>query len=219
MIALLLAAAGCARGGDQPASDTLAAQPAEAGEDGSCSYADSTWTCPLGRGVALRAVARYDSAQSTILLRNIETAPASGAIQRQVLTIEDPMGPLEPHDVTVVDMDGDGYGDLRVARQFGHPNNSGNYTWRYDPARRGLVYDSLLSTETNVSPDSTGCVSTQGWLGGNDTVESRYCLQKGEWVEVWLKRIMTDTNGVQLEREYRLQGDSLRLVRSDTVRG
>jgi hypothetical protein len=215
----LLTLCACARGGEQVSTgDSLVPTRIEGDASEGCPYDGVGWTCPLGERIALRAVATYDSSGESVLLKTIEITPARGAIERQSLRIEDSMTPLAPHHVSAADMDGDGYADFMVTRQFGHPNNSGNYTWRFDPARRRLVYDSLLSTETNVSPESKGCVHTSGWLGRNDTIESRYCLRDGVWIEVWVLRTDTDDSGVQIQREYRLDGDSLKLVKADTLR-
>jgi hypothetical protein len=49
-------------------------------------------------------------------------------------------------------------------------------------------------------------------------VESRYCLRDGIWTEVWVLETDTEDSGTQIQREYRLDGDSLKLVKANTLR-
>ena len=205
----------------ETAQDTIG-ELADASE--ACPFEAGAWHCHSGRGVAVRVVAVYDNADTTGYphVRTLELYPESDRTTRQSLAIEEGwVGRLEPYDVSAADLDGDGYGELRLRHQYGIAANEGHYVWRYEPAARRFAYDSLLSEETNVSPDSTGCVHTFGSVGhaGADQIETRYCLAGGRWVAVWRREQEYDDDTQALtESIYERRGDSLVLVRSGPMR-
>ena len=86
----------------------------------------------------------------------------------------------------------------------------------------------MLSDETNVESDGKGCVRTFGSIGhgGLSQVERRYCMERGEWVEVARRHqslqdrsehgVVTGKQRL-MEYLYARRGDSLALVRQREV--
>jgi hypothetical protein len=195
-------------------------------DDEACRHAGGEWHCRIAPGEWRRIVAVYDSADSDgdRYARGLEIYPESGSVGRQSFEagVNAP-GELGPLEVTVRDLDGDGFRDLRLRSQIGIPANEGHTIWRFRPATRQFVLDSLLSGETNVAADGVGCVRTFASYGhgGLSHSESRYCLvgrDGGRWVEVRRREQHYDDRSETVsESIWERRGDALVLVREGPV--
>jgi len=222
----------CGPGGDSPAVDTAGVSDIELGADENgqpmdtqgCMIADSaggyTWRCRVGRHLVARVTPSYaapDSNGSRALQWLVVRYEGALAPRRtDSLEFGEYMNRLEPYDVSTADLDGDGWADLRLRHHYGIAANEGHYVWRWQPSGKRFAWDGLLSEETNVSPDSTGCVQTFGSIGhgGQDQIETHYCLTNDEWVEVARREQQwSDSLGGAWETYYERRGDSLVVVR------
>jgi hypothetical protein len=179
-VAVVVAA--CVNRGDdaRPAAGETAVAP-DALEGEACQAATAPqreWTCVIAADLVVKVtIADTDS--------SFRVAAVRGDLQPLTIKAEDTFD-YSSATVTAADLDGDGRRELMIRRDIGHPNNSGYDIWYLDPVRHALLLDSLLTSETNVSADSTGCVRTQEWLGGSHTIERRYCLGGGRrWIMRW----------------------------------
>ena len=228
-LAVAFLALACGPGHDSPRAgetDTLLMSDYDASalEAEGCAFADETrgpaWRCRIAPRSVVRVTPLFGAPDSTMqrALDALVVTWEGRALHARVDTLPfgDFMGRLEPGDVSVADLDGDGWADLRLRHHYGIAANEGHYVWRWMPAARRFAWDALLSEETNVGNDGPGCVSTFGSIGhgGQDQVESRYCLTSGQWVEVARReQRWDDDRGGAFERFYELRGDSLVLVR------
>jgi hypothetical protein len=218
VIGVAIAAAIVACGRDRPGtSDSVVSRlAADSAGDQPCVFDGDKrrWTCGVSPGRVIRAEVIPDTAPNTYRELRIETVAGQG--NPLVIRAPDFSGSLTGEEVTTADIDGDGIRELVIAREYGHPNNTGAEFYFWQPETRSFVRDSLISDETNVTPDSTGCVRTQGYLGRGDYEEKRFCRRGREWVLVWKHEQIEDSTGVPREREYRLRNGRLVVVPDTT---
>ena len=185
------------------------------------------WRCRIARHLVARVVPRYTAPDSTgrrtlaSLVVRYEGALAPTRADTLPFPDAEFMTEVEAYDVSTADLDGDGWADLRLRHHYGIAANEGHYVWRFRPATRAFAWDALLSGETNVSNDGTGCVQTFGSIGhgGQDQVENRYCLERDEWVEVARReQRWVDSLGTAIETFLERRGDSLVVVREGAVK-
>lgn len=149
-------------------------------------------------------------------------AAADSTRPLQVLDLGKPDGPVpdgEPH-LEALDLDADGWRDLRLLAWAGAAN-VGYHTWLYDPARRRFARSEELSALTSPEPiPGRPCVRTndRGGHAGMIYTSSEHCREGGRWVEVRREAQDDLADGVYLKTTYERRGDSLVVVRRDTVR-
>ena len=114
-------------------ADSVAA--AENGPD--CQYLVREWNCNAGAGNRITVVMRLDTADTTGSnpLRTLEVRPIRGNVISHSLDVGgETMGSISGNEITMHDLDGDGFGDLLLQFPYGHPNNTVQAIWRYQPA-------------------------------------------------------------------------------------
>jgi hypothetical protein len=235
--AILAFALACSGASADRGTDTAGVADIDLGPDGNgqsteregCVVADSTggytWRCRVGRHLVARVAPSFlprDSSGSRVLQSLLVRYEGALAPARtDSLAMGEVMGELQPWDVSTADLDGDGWADLRLRHHYGIAANEGHYVWRWMPATRRFIEDSLLTEETNVQPDGTGCVRTFASIGhgGMDQVESRYCLERGGWIEVARREQQwSDSLEGAWETFLERRGDSLIVVREGVVK-
>jgi hypothetical protein len=149
---------------------------------------DPTFLCRLRAGrPRIRLTALGDSAGwlDSVLVHS----PASSREPRQVLHLED----SEPHPLGSdflqgVDLNRDGWMNVKVTMFRGVTGNLVVDVFMFDPARDRFVRDTVLSGESHVDLlDGRACVYT-GWVFGHAGMLHRYaeyCWVKGRWVVSW----------------------------------
>lgn len=215
---LIAAALACA--GEQRASadkDTLSDSAwALADESNGCRYLDRRWRCGVDSTKHVRVEMKFDTTDTTGSnpLIALEIFPLTPAIVRHTLPVGETMGAVSGSEMSMADLDGDGFGDLLLQLPYGHPNNTVQIIWRYQSAAKRFVFDSALSNETNVTADEKGCVRTSGYLGMSHQTDSRYCLEAGRWIQVarHVQR-QDESTDTFMEYFYERRGDSLVLVK------
>jgi hypothetical protein len=121
-----------------------------------------------------------------------------------------------------LDFDGDGYRDLALMSFWGATGNRGYDIYRYDSTASRFVYDSVLSVEGNPEPEpGRRCVRSHsvGGMAGGIRREATLCRLRDRWVTTRVERQdWNDSLGAFLRVVRQRRGDSLALVRVDTVR-
>lgn len=147
-----------------------------------------TFLCRLRAGrPRIRLTAMGDSAGwlDSVLVHS----PASAGDPGQVLRLDDSEPqPLGSDFLQGVDLNRDGWMDVKVAMFRGVTGNHIVDVFMFDPARDRFVRDTVLSGESHVDPlDGRACVRT-GWVFGHaGTLHTlgEYCRLKGRWVLTW----------------------------------
>lgn len=159
--------------------------PQFAGEDLSVG---PTFLCRLRGGRShVRLTAMGDSAgwMDSVLVHS----PASARHPRQVLRLDDSEPqPLGSDFIEGVDLNRDGWMDVKVSMFRCVTGNHIVDVFMFDPARDRFVRDTVLSGESHVDPlDGRACVRT-GWVFGHAGMvhtAGEYCWLNGRWVLTW----------------------------------
>lgn len=231
---LSFAAAGCIAGGEGNAGAAVSSQRAGCTPLGrTAPVVDSTaptenvragrsYTCVLRAGSApLRVTLVPDTATNTIsrieLRRDSETTPFQTLTEGQT---ESPYRGAEFFSAR--DVDGDGYLDLLLLSEWGVTGNSYYHVWRWNAADNRFVFDSTLGTVASPTPvPGRPCVTTRagGGHAGMIYTAGTLCLERGSWKwESTEDQEWNERAGVYLRRVRQRRGDSLVVVRVDTVR-
>jgi hypothetical protein len=150
--------------------------------------AGPTFLCRLRTGrPRIRLTAMGDSAgwMDSVLVHS----PASAGHPRQVLHLEESEPqPLGSDFIEGVDLNRDGWMDVKATMFRGVTGNRIVDVFMFDPARHGFVRDTVLSGESHADPlDGRPCVRT-GWgfgHAGKLYSYAEYCWVKGRWVVAW----------------------------------
>jgi hypothetical protein len=123
--------------------------------------------------------------------------------------------------VDALDMDADGWAELRLLDGVGSSGNSSYHVWTFDPARRRFVASPELSAITSPEPvPGRPCVHSRanGGHAGMLFENRELCRQDGRWVEVSRSRQDWVQEGdFYLLTVWERRGDSLAVVRVDTI--
>jgi hypothetical protein len=147
-----------------------------------------TFRCRLRAGRPhIRLTAMGDSAgwMDSVLVHS----PASAGRPRQVLHLdESEPQPLGSDFIQGVDLNRDGWMDVKVTMFRGVTGNRIVDVFMFHPARDRFVRDTVLSGESHVDPlDGRACVRT-GWVFGHAGMLhtlGEYCWLNGRWVLTW----------------------------------
>lgn len=147
-----------------------------------------TFLCRLRPGrPRIRLTVTGDSAgwMDSVLVHS----PASAGRPRQVLRLdESEPQPLGADFLQGVDLNRDGWMDVKVEMFRGATGNLIVDVFMFDPGRHRFVRDTVLSGESHVDPlDGRPCVRT-GWVFGHAGMlhsYAEYCWVKGRWVVAW----------------------------------
>lgn len=178
------------------------------------------WQCRVNPAIRVGVRMRLDTTDTSGAnpLKTLEIRPIRGDVAQHSLDVSDNMGEIDGSEVTMMDLDGDGFGDMMLELPWGHPNNTVRIIWLYQPATKRFVIDSTLTNEANVTPDDKGCVRTSGYLGMSHQTDNRLCLQGGNWIEVSRHdQIVDEKTNVFMEYFYERRGDSLVLVKKQPL--
>jgi hypothetical protein len=115
---------------------------------------------------------------------------------RQSIALDDLDSPVHDGtpDLLVVDLDGDGTGEVLVLEAAGATGNLYYHGWRYDGAARRLVVDTALSALANVERIAgRPCIRQWATGGGANRWASVECFAGGRWMPVWSSGTQHDT--------------------------
>ena len=186
-----------------------------------CEFtAPHRWQCRVSPAIRVDVTMQLDTTDTTGSnpLQSLEIRPVRGDVGRHSLAVGETMGTLDGSEITMSDLDGDELGDLLLQLPYGHPNNTVQVIWRYQPAAKRFVIDSVLSGESNVTSDEKGCVRTSGYLGMSHQTDNRLCLKGQDWIEVARHdQIVDEKTSVFMEYFYERRGDSLVLVKKQPL--
>lgn len=188
--------------------------------------AGPTFRCRLRAGRAhVRLTVMGDSAgwMDSVLVHS----PASAGEPRQVLHLdESEPQPLGSDFLQGVDLNRDGWMDVKLTMFRGVTGNRIVDVFMFDPARGRFVRDTVLSGESHADPlDGRACVRT-GWVFGHAGMlhsRAEYCWLKGRWVVAWSEDQVDTVLVPGNERVYfrttrRRRADGSYASRLDTVR-
>jgi hypothetical protein len=137
-------------------------------------------------------------------------------------TVDADAPPMGTRYFFALDYDGDGYRDLALLSFWGATGNRGYQIYRYDSTASRFVQDSVLSAEGNPEPEpGRRCVRSHsvGGMAGGIRREATHCRLGDRWVMMRLEdQDWNDSLGAFIRVVHHRRGDSLRLVRVDTVR-
>jgi hypothetical protein len=117
------------------------------------------------------------------------------------------------------DFDADGLRELLVASFEGATGNFGYQAWRYDVASRHFSRDSSISAMASpVHLTGRPCVRQSWNTSAYDHSGLVECFRAGRWVTMWRSGTRSDPKSKVVRRYLEVRvGDSLRVVRSDTL--
>lgn len=133
-------------------------------------------------------------------------SPASAREPRQVLRLDvgEPP-PLGSDFLQGVDLNRDGWMDVKVSMFWGATGNRAVDVFMFDPARDRFVRDTVLSGESHVRPlDGEPCVRT-GWVFGHAGMlhsYAEYCWLDGRWTIRWSESQVDTVIGARREHVY-----------------
>lgn len=184
-----------------------------------------TFRCRLRAGrPEIRLTAMGDSAgwMDSVLVHS----PVSAGHPRQVLRLdESEPQPLGSDFLQGVDLNRDGWMDVKVTMFRGVTGNRIVDVFMFDPARDGFVRDTVLSGQSHVEPlDGRPCVRT-GWVFGHAGMlhdYAEYCWVDARWVVEWSESQVDTVLVPGKERVYfrttqRRRADGSYATRRDTV--
>ena len=182
-------------------------------------FEGASWTCSIGSGAAVSVIAHIDPDTSEfITLRSMRVVGQAFAGQ----TLEVGHGIIGfgvLGDLHTIDFDGDGFRDLQLDVEQGRGANLLSYIWRYDPESKRLVFERTLDGFMNVWPTRKGCIRTGGVTAYNKSEDAEFCRVNGTWTEMSRRENQIDERtGVAVKRRYERRGDTLVLVKTDTVK-
>jgi hypothetical protein len=140
--------------------------------------------CVLHRGqapvrMALRADPDFNVAVDVRVYR-----PAGAARPAQVLVLDDANAP-PPRGRPFfegVDLNGDGWMDLKVLKNTGATGNQLYDVFMYSPARAGFVRDTTIGDAGPMRPVGDRCVLEAWNMGSAHRSEARFCWRAGRWL-------------------------------------
>jgi hypothetical protein len=212
---------GCHQTGG-PKPDTSIVFPSERAESWRRAFAGGAeFRCAINSAIDLRLVVAGDttipSIDSIVVYSLAATRPAYVLSLAQAAP-EMP-APYATDVVRAFDLDADGNRDLMVGTSWGATGNTSYAVWRFDPARKRLVADSLLSSVFNPTPvRGRPCVRTSSNSSARDHGTGLYCLHAGRWQldsaeqNEWDRRRDAVIHTVLVRR-----GDSLVIVKRETL--
>jgi hypothetical protein len=185
-----------------------------------------TFRCRLRAGRPhIRLTALGDSAGwlDSVLVHS----PASARGPRQVLHLDD----SEPHPLGAdflqgVDLNRDGWMDVKVEMFRGVTGNLIVDVFMFDPSRDRFVRDTVLSGESHADPlDGRPCVRT-GWVFGDAGMlhtHTEYCWVDARWVVAWSEHqrdtvLVPGNERVYFRTTRRRRTDATYTSRLDTVK-
>jgi len=118
------------------------------------------------------------------------------------------------------DFDGDGVRELFVRSFEGATGNFGYDAWRFDTTSRRFTKDTVISKMASpVHMAGRPCVRESWNSSVHDGSDSVACFRAGRWVDVWQSETHYDEKSKVVRRSLAVRiGDSLRVVRSDSLR-
>ncbi|HET7233468.1 MAG TPA: hypothetical protein VFJ16_25885 [Longimicrobium sp.] len=140
---------------------------------------------PDGRALRLRAVGERNGWVDSVLVFARWTAPRP----IQALRIEDGEQPALGADfLQGVDLNRDGWMDVKVGRYWGVTGNEIYDVFMYDPNAGSFVRDTVLSEQSHLLPvERRPCIRTH-WVFGDAGMlysDGEYCWIGGRWTETW----------------------------------
>lgn len=185
-----------------------------------------TFLCRLRGGrPRIRLTAMGDSAgwMDSVLVHS----PASAGHPRQVLRLDDSEPqPLGSDLIEGVDLNRDGWMDVKVSMFRGVTGNHIVDVFMFAPARDRFVRDTVLSGDSHVNPlDGRACVRT-GWVFGHAGMvhtAGEYCWLKGRWELTWSEHqvdtvLVPGNEPVYFRTTRRRRADGSYATQLDTVR-
>lgn len=135
----------------------------------------------------------------------------------QTLALDNDQPALEGSDLLVgEDLNGDGWMDLRVFT-FSGTGGQMSDVFRFEPASRRFVPDSVLPKGNVLRLAEPGCVGTGHKMNASDHTSADYCWRDGAWVRVRTFAQKGIGQDRVIRTEHRLRGGRLRPFRFDTV--
>jgi hypothetical protein len=175
--------------------------------------------CVLHRGqapvrMALRADPDFNVAVDVRVYR-----PAEAARPAQVLVLDDANAPppLGQPFFEGVDLNGDGWMDLKVLKTMGATGNRTYDLFMYSPARAGFVRDTTIGSAGPMTPVENRCVLETWNMGAANRSAARFCWRGERWLLAWSETVepLSGHEGrLVTVSEYR--GGRLHAVRVDT---
>jgi hypothetical protein len=118
------------------------------------------------------------------------------------------------------DFDGDGVRELLVRSFEGGTGNFGYHAWRFDTTSRRFTKDTVISKMASPAHMPGRPCVRESWNSSiHDRSGSVSCFLAGRWVDVWQSETHYDEKSKVVRRSLAVRiGDSLRVVRSDSLR-
>ena len=170
-------------------------------------------TCVMRAGERLEVELSQDSTGTAI------RAGAVGAeVQEYALEETEPFDPSDVY-LSATDLDGDGTRELMIRQLRGGTGNTAFQVFRYVTLTNRIAPDAPLSAMPNLARIPGWPCVWHGWHGGGaDRANLISCIRDGTRLDAWAKIEQPDSaTGRTLRMIHVLQGDSLQVVRTDTV--
>lgn len=205
---LASAGTGCELRGFEKKSDTLSSSPRV--------------RCHMRGGdadVVIQAEVSPEGFAERLLVRDAAADSTREPLQTIELDLTEPFK-ADTRNLYTDDFDGDGVRELLVRSFQGATGNFGYVAWRFDTTSRHFTRDTVISRMASpVHMTGRPCVR-ESW---NSSVRDRSglveCFVAGRWVKVWRSETQYDEKSKVVRRSLAVRiGDSLRVVRSDSLR-
>jgi hypothetical protein len=169
--------------------------------------------------VDLDAVVSPEGYAERLYVREPDTYSIREPLQTIELDLTEPFKPGELNLYTE-DFDGDGVRELLVRNFEGATGNFGYEAWRFEPTSRRFTKDTVISKMGSpVHMAGRPCVRESWNSSIHDQSGWVECFSGGRWVIVWHSETHSDEKSMVVRRSLSVRiGDSLRVVRSDTLR-
>jgi hypothetical protein len=168
--------------------------------------------------VVIQAEVSPEGYAERLLVRDTADS-AREPLQTIELDLTEPFKPGELNLYTE-DFDGDGVRELLVRNFEGATGNFGYEAWRFDTTSRRFAKDTLISKMASPRHLAGRPCVRESW---NSSVHDQSgvveCFRAGRWVDVWHSETHYDEKSKVVRRTLSVRiGDSLHVVRSDTLR-